>query len=90
MRHQILFESVESAISTIEKGRVYTILIADVKYSLLRIEESFFVFEKNCPHSGHSLQTAKSNFNNELVCPSHAYRFSLRNGQEAENRCRPL
>ena len=90
MTHHILFESIETARNTIAEGSTYTVLLLGSKHHLLRIKDSFYVYERNCPHSGHSLQSAKVNFKGELVCPSHAYAFRLENGQEVENRCRAL
>ncbi len=44
--------------------------------------------ENKCPHNGESLSKGKMNYLGEVICPLHGYRFNLKNGREAGERCR--
>jgi len=44
--------------------------------------------ENKCPHNGESLSKGKINYLGEVICPLHGYRFNLKNGREAGERCR--
>lgn len=41
-----------------------------------------------CPHNGESLSKGTVNYLGEVICPWHGYRFNLKNGREAVERCR--
>ncbi|MDN4166770.1 Rieske (2Fe-2S) protein [Cytophagales bacterium LB-30] len=43
-------------------------------------------FQNVCPHRGAFLSQGSLNFQQEVVCPLHAYRYHCGNGREAENR----
>ncbi|MFM8741551.1 MAG: Rieske (2Fe-2S) protein [Cytophagales bacterium] len=46
------------------------------------------VIANKCPHNGESLSKGTVNYLGEVICPWHGYRFNLKNGREAVERCR--
>ncbi|MDB6062281.1 MAG: ferredoxin subunit of nitrite reductase and ring-hydroxylating dioxygenase [Verrucomicrobiaceae bacterium] len=59
---------------------------------LLQHDGERHLFEAQCPHRGHSLETAHIE-NNCLRCPLHGYQFQLNGGHVrvvSEEPCRPL
>ncbi|MBX0335249.1 Rieske 2Fe-2S domain-containing protein [Pontibacter sp. HSC-14F20] len=48
----------------------------------------FFALDDVCPHLGYSLSKGTTNYLDEVICPWHSYRFSMRDGRECEFRTR--
>ncbi len=57
---------------------------------IIKKEEGLIAFENECPHLGEALHRGKINFQNEITCPWHSYRFSLDTGEEIAGRCQSL
>lgn len=64
--------------------------IGDKRICLVLNNGEFHAFDHLCPHNQHSLLEGTINYQNEVVCPLHSYRFSLKDGSECEQRTRPL
>ncbi len=52
--------------------------------------DGFRAFDNACPHQSEALSKGRLTQFNEVVCPLHHYRFSVKSGQESRNRCRPM
>jgi nitrite reductase/ring-hydroxylating ferredoxin subunit len=85
-----LFKTMEEALDQLKPNTIYDLTIKGVQLCLIRFDSQLYVTEKSCPHSGGIMSSGKVNYLGELVCPMHAYRFNLKNGREAENRCKNL
>ncbi len=66
------------------------LLIGGKRICLVRHKEVLLAVEDTCTHNGESLSKGKVNFQGELVCPWHGYRFNLRTGRECAERSRDL
>ena len=85
-----LFESLSAAKEAVPVNEMRIIKVDGKKFILANIDNSFHAFEKNCPHMGHPLIEGTINPFGEIVCALHTYRFDLKLGTEANNRCRDL
>ena len=57
---------------------------------IVRLANRVVAFENLCPHMGEELHKGKINFQNEIVCPLHAYKFNVETGDEENQRCGSL
>lgn len=69
---------------------IRTLRLADTRFCIAQIGNSFFAFEALCPHQKHSLVESSINGFEEIICPLHFYRFNLKTGQEASRLCHDL
>jgi nitrite reductase/ring-hydroxylating ferredoxin subunit len=90
MRRFKLFDTKEDLIESLDENGRLIIRIGERKICLMQHEGQFHVFDHLCPHNKHSLFEGVINFKSEVVCPLHAYRFSLRDGVECEQRTAAL
>ncbi len=79
-----VFSSIETAQATIAPLRAATIYLKaiELRVSLARTESGWYAVTDACPHMGVSLSKGICNKFDEIVCPWHAYRFSLKTGEE--------
>ncbi|MEM1135581.1 MAG: Rieske 2Fe-2S domain-containing protein [Bacteroidota bacterium] len=75
----------EMAINSTRKVRVSGRVIC-----IIRTVSGFFAIDDACPHLGESLSKGTVNYLEEIVCPWHSYRFSLKDGEECEKRSKAL
>jgi nitrite reductase/ring-hydroxylating ferredoxin subunit len=59
-------------------------------FCVVRVRDRIYAFESLCPHLKEPLSNGKINHLDEIICPLHHFRFSLKTGSETSNRCRPL
>ncbi|WP_421763762.1 Rieske (2Fe-2S) protein [Ekhidna sp.] len=85
-----LFESEDKAKEILEDNHPRLIRTQSKEICIVRHGSNFFAFQNACPHMGENLHKGKTNYLNEIVCPLHTYRFSMRTGEEAEQRCKAL
>ena len=83
-----IFDKLTNAINTIPNGNSKLVIIGDHRICLSNVHDQFYAIKDACPHSGHSLSQGKINYLNEIVCPLHGYRFSLKHGQEGDQKCK--
>ncbi len=69
---------------------IKTIRIGEKRYCLGMSGNEFFLFDEECPHMGYRLENGKINPYDEITCPWHNYRFSLKTGIEDQLRCKKL
>lgn len=60
------------------------------KICLVHLSEGFVAFKDACPHMGEGLHKGHINKDQEIVCPWHSYRFSMKNGECSQSDCGPL
>ncbi|WP_420317238.1 Rieske (2Fe-2S) protein [Ekhidna sp.] len=85
-----LFESEDKAKEVLEDSHPRLIIASDKEICIVRCGEELFAFQNACAHMGESLHKGNTNFLMEIVCPLHTYRFNMKTGEEAENRCSAL
>lgn len=90
MKRFKLFDTKEDLIESLDENGRLIIRIGDRKICLMQHEEQYHVFDHLCPHNKHSLFEGLINYQSEVVCPLHSYRFSLKDGVECEHRSAPL
>ena len=85
-----VFQSKEQLESAFSDKTIRVIRIGDRKVCLAKHGQSFFCFEHLCPHQMHPLSEGQITAFGEIVCPLHEYRYNLKTGTEASQRCRDL
>jgi nitrite reductase/ring-hydroxylating ferredoxin subunit len=90
MRRFKLFDTKEDLIESLDENGRLIIRIGERKICLMQHEGQYHVFDHLCPHNKHSLFEGVINFQSEIVCPLHSYRFSLKDGVECEQRTAAL
>lgn len=87
----LLFQSLEEAQQKIPLNKTLRVVVNNKALCIVRTAQGFKAIADECPHLGQSLSQGKINYLNEIVCPWHSYRFSLRNGQETTSKhCKNL
>jgi nitrite reductase/ring-hydroxylating ferredoxin subunit len=82
-----IFDEIGKANIAIPENTSKLLIIGDHRICLSNVNNEFYAIKDACPHSGHSLSQGKINYLNEIVCPLHGYRFSLKHGQEGDHKC---
>ncbi len=85
-----LFSSEEEAIQEVPKGTTRKLVVKNKGYLLIHSNNGFSVSNELCPHQRASLVKGTLNNFNEIICPLHEYRFNLKTGAEASNKCGSL
>ena len=82
-----IFNELNAATLTIPNGITKLVIVGNHRICLSNVNNEFYAIQDSCPHNGHSLSQGKINYLNEIVCPLHGYRFSLKHGQEGDQKC---
>jgi 3-phenylpropionate/trans-cinnamate dioxygenase ferredoxin subunit len=77
-----LFDSQAEFQEKVVFERIFNVSVNGILISILRKEQGIFAFRTTCPHAGASLANGFVNSSEEIVCPLHGYRFSLKDGKE--------
>ncbi len=85
-----IFDSLLKAKEILPNNHPKLLLIDDKEICLVRNVNELFAFENLCPHMGERLHQGNTNHLNEIVCPLHTYRFNMKTGIEANQRCSGL
>lgn len=85
-----LFASEEEAKNEVPLGTIRKLVVKEKGYLLIHSSLGFSVIDELCPHQRESLSKGKLNTFDEVICPLHEYRFSLKTGNESSNRCKNL
>ena len=83
-----VFDKLTIATDTIPQNSSKLLIIGSLRICMSNINDHFYAIKDACPHSGQSLSQGKINYLNEIVCPLHGYRFSLKHGQEGDHKCK--
>lgn len=90
MRWYKVFPSAAEAKKKINDRSTILVRINEKLIFVARINDEYYAGENDCPHQGQALHEGTINYLREIVCPWHAYRFNLKSGQEASQKCRDL
>ena len=85
-----IFSTIEEATEAIPKGGLRLLIIDGKKIAVASTEDGFKAFDNECPHQNEPLHKGSISVHNEVVCRLHHYRFNMKTGQEANNRCGSL
>lgn len=66
------------------------VILHGVRICLVLHDDRFFAVQDRCTHNSDSLSRGRVNFQGEVICPWHGYRFSLKSGQAADSSCPDL
>jgi len=87
----LLFASLEEAYQQIPLNKTLRMVVAGHILCVVHTQDGLKAVDDACPHLGESLSKGRVNYLNELVCPWHSYRFSLKYGQEVQGKyCKDL
>ncbi len=64
-----------------EKSGIGVIEFKEKKICITRFNEEWFGFAYACPHAGGLMSEGYVDAIGNIVCPTHRYKFSLRNGR---------
>ena len=81
-----IFTSIEEAKLRMENRKPILITIGEKKLCGVRSDDSIYVVDDSCPHSGALLHNGSVNHLNEIICPLHNYRYNIKDGRECNNR----
>ncbi len=85
-----ILDSKQKAEAFFEDGAPKLIRAGDKEICLVHKGNEYFGFDNACPHMGAKLHQGNTNHLNEIVCPLHTYRFNMKTGEEADNRCKSM
>ena len=81
-----IFANKQAAEQKMPVNHTQLVIIQGKRICLARTARGFLAIEDACPHMGESLSNGHINYMDEVTCPWHSYRYSLRDGKECENR----
>lgn len=81
-----VFDSLQEAEKNVAMRKAVTVMIEDKKICLARTATGFYAVDLACPHLGMELSKGVCNSMDEIVCPWHAWRFSLKTGHETSGQ----
>lgn len=85
-----IFPSSYAAREKLVENKPQLLIVHGKRICLVLRNTKFYAVEDTCSHSGESLSKGTINYLGEIVCPWHAYRFSLQSGRESGERSRDL
>ena len=80
-----IYSDLTEAIAALGENRANTLYIGQKKLCLAVIDHTVVAIADRCTHNGESLGKGKINFQGEVVCPWHGYRFHLKSGRCSAN-----
>ncbi|HAA15198.1 MAG TPA: Rieske (2Fe-2S) protein [Cytophagales bacterium] len=84
MRWVTVFSSVTAAEKALAENSLRRLRIGTRVICLARTPSGYYAVEDSCPHRGVALSDGHINYLEEVVCPLHSYRYSLKNGRECD------
>ena len=87
MKQYLVFESVQDSLKIVPLGEKQLFKAGGKSICIARIGIGLVAFENACPHQGEGLNKGHINPFGEITCALHAYRFSLKTGEEVANKC---
>ena len=85
-----IFDKKTKAKEILPNNEPKLLLVGDKEVCLVRKGDELYAFDNACPHMGEQLHRGNTNHLNEIVCPLHTYRFNMKTGAEATQRCKEL
>lgn len=90
MNQYLVFKDSEESDRVIPLGKKRLFKAGGKSICIAQIPTGMVAFENACPHQGEDLNKGHINPFGEITCPLHAYRFSLKTGEEVTNKCSGL
>lgn len=90
MKTFILGRTKEEVERLVPENQIKTVRLGVEKICLSRKGETYFAFERACPHRKADLGQGFINRFEEIICPLHEYRFNLRTGICSHSNCPDL
>lgn len=90
MKQYLVFESSEDLDKKVAIGNKKLFKAGGKSICIARMSSGVVAFENECPHMGEGLNKGHINPFEEITCPWHSYRFSLKTGEEVANKCTGL
>ena len=81
-----VFSSKEAANSALPLNQPRKVIISGKSYCFVRTPSGIYAVDDACPHQKTSLSGGFVNAFDEIICPLHEYRFSLKDGSESSLR----
>ncbi|MEO1256340.1 MAG: Rieske (2Fe-2S) protein [Bacteroidota bacterium] len=85
-----IFDSVFEAKAVLSNNDPKLVRVDDKEICVIRKNDHIYAFENSCPHMGERLHLGNTNYLDEIICPLHTYRFSMKTGIETNQRCGDL
>lgn len=85
-----LFPSIAEAKIAVPLNSIKLLIIDGKKIALAHVASGLYAFDNACPHQHEPMHKGLLTKYEEAVCPLHYYRFNLKSGQEAFNRCKSI
>lgn len=82
-----IFSSLKEASNSIPIGSLRLLIIDGKKIAMAHTEDGFYAFDNECQHQNEPLHKGTLTAFNEVVCRLHHYRYNMKTGKEANNRC---
>lgn len=80
-----IYSDLNEARAALGENKANTVQIEGKKLCLAIVENAVVAISDRCTHNGESLGKGKINFQGEVVCPWHGYRFNLKTGRCSAN-----
>ena len=85
-----IFESADEARRILTGKPAQLLIVRGKRICLATYQEKFFAVSDSCTHNGESLSKGMVNYQGEIICPWHNYRFELATGICSVPSCRDL
>ena len=82
--------SKEEVFQALPERKIKKLAAGEKRLAILRIGDTFHIFDAQCPHRGADLGQANINGAGEIICPLHQYRFNLKTGDVRSGYCTAL
>ena len=76
-----IYSDLNEAVTALGENKANTVHVGGKKLCLAVIQKAVVAISDRCTHNGESLGKGKINFQGEVVCPWHGYRFNLKTGR---------
>jgi nitrite reductase/ring-hydroxylating ferredoxin subunit len=85
-----IFTTKIEARNRLQENKPQLLVVHGKRICLVLHDDHAYAVEDKCPHNGESLSKGSINNWGEIICPWHGYRYGLKSGREASERCRDL
>ncbi len=86
MKSVKVFSSKEAAHIALPLNQPRKVIISGKNYCFIRTSSGIYAIDDACPHQKTSLSGGFVNAFDEIICPLHEYRFSLKDGSDSSMR----
>ncbi|MGY6558895.1 MAG: Rieske (2Fe-2S) protein [Nitritalea sp.] len=80
-KRYLLGSTAEQVQKMLPEGQIKRVALGTRQVALVQFKGAFYAFDTACPHRRADLSTGFISPESSVVCPLHAYRFSLQDGR---------